>query len=221
MQDSTVRPRLLIVGAGGFGREVYTWASQIPPQDREWQSAFFLDANPNALQAVGWDVPIIGDPESYMPTANDRILCAIGCVETKVRIFRRLSAQGATFATLVHPTSIVGPECHIGKGCILCPYTVLTCNVTVGDNTAINIHTGIGHDVVVGSHCMISGHVELMGHVTVGNQVFIGGHAAIIPSAQVGDGATVGAGSVVLRRVHPNTTVFGNPAKQIFVPTHE
>ena len=37
-------------------------------------------------------------------------------------------------------------------------------------------------------------------------------------TAVVEDGATVGAGSVTMRKVKANTTVFGVPAKPIVIP---
>jgi serine acetyltransferase len=37
----------------------------------------------------------------------------------------------------------------------------------------------------------------------------------VLPNACVGAFATVGAGTVVLRRVRPEATVFGVPAKEL------
>ena len=46
--------RLLIIGAGGFGRELLGWALGVPPGARDWAIGGFLDANPAALETVGY-----------------------------------------------------------------------------------------------------------------------------------------------------------------------
>ena len=76
--SSNSRHRLVIVGAGGFGREVARWAGAVAPTDRDWELGAFLDANPDAL--ARYDVPwaIVGDPATYQPRPTDRFICAIG-----------------------------------------------------------------------------------------------------------------------------------------------
>ena len=43
----------------------------------------------------------------------------------------------------------------------------------------------------------------------------IGANATILPGITIGEGAMVGAGSVVVKNVPANTTVVGNPAREI------
>ena len=42
--------KLIIVGAGGFGREVLQWALQSNDYGKKWEIAGFLDDNLNKLQ---------------------------------------------------------------------------------------------------------------------------------------------------------------------------
>jgi acetyltransferase-like isoleucine patch superfamily enzyme len=56
----------------------------------------------------------------------------------------------------------------------------------------------------------------LGGGVQVGKMVQIFPHASIQPNVKIGDGAVIGIGSVVVKDVKENTTVFGNPARVIF-----
>ncbi len=42
-QGVYILKRLFIIGAGGFGREVFSWIQQIPNRDREWAFGGFLD----------------------------------------------------------------------------------------------------------------------------------------------------------------------------------
>jgi sugar O-acyltransferase (sialic acid O-acetyltransferase NeuD family) len=207
--------RLLIVGAGGFGREILCWARDLEPTQAEWEIGGFLDANPAALD--GFDVPleILGDPAEFAPAETDRYICAIGDPATKQRVVTGLLARNAQFLTLIHPSVIIAADCRIGAGCILCPSVVLTTNVTLGRFVTLNVGATVGHDVGMGDWCTVSGHADITGKVSLGEAVFAGSHACVLPGLRVGDRAVVGAGAVVTRNVSAGSTMFGVPAKLI------
>ena len=207
--------RLIIIGAGGFGREVLSWAMDVPSENRDWEVGGFLDANQKALEGYDCNLPILADPMSYLPSQGDCFICAIGHPATKLQVCNSLSEKRAEFITLVHPTAVIGMRCSIGKGCIFCPGSIITTDVKVGDFVTINAHATIGHDAVVGRGSTLSGHVDITGFASLGEGVFLGSHAVILPKAKVGDYAIIGAGSVVLKKVKAGTTVIGVPAKQI------
>jgi sugar O-acyltransferase (sialic acid O-acetyltransferase NeuD family) len=211
--------RLLIIGAGGFGREVLAWARDVAAAagaQAPWTIAGFLDANPRALDGLDVGVPIIGDARAYLPAADDRLICAIGDPSIKLRVCRELEARGARFATIIHPSALIGPHCTIGAGTIFCPRSVCTCDATIGKHVAVNILASIGHDAVVGDGCTLNGHSDVTGHAELGEGVFLGSHAVVMPGGKVGDYARIGAGSVVLRKAPPQTSVMGVPAKRIW-----
>ena len=210
-----MKKRLLIIGAGGFGRELLGWALAIPAEARDWEVAGFLDANPAALGAFPCEYSVIGDPATYLPGAGDLFVPAVGDPATKLRLCRDITARGGHFATVIHPSVTIGPSCRLGAGCVLCPGTILCTNVTLGDFVVMNTHSGAGHDAVLGDGCTLSSHVDITGAARLGEGVFLGSHASVLPRVTIGDFAVVGAGSVVLRNVPPRATVMGVPAKQI------
>lgn len=213
--SDNARPRLVIVGAGGFGREVARWAAAVPPSDRDWELGAFLDAKPDAL--AGHDIPwsIAGDPATYRPLVTDRFICAIGDPKTKLSVCRQLTERGAVFTSLRHPTAVVGSSSRIGEGAILCPYAILTDSATLGRFVTLNVHATVGHDATIGDGSTLSGHCDVTGFARLGQGVFLGSSAVILPRVEVGDFACVGAGSVVVRRVPAGATVFGVPAMAI------
>ena len=208
--------RLLIIGAGGFGREILGWAEQIAAAGADWQIGGFLDADPNALDGFPSSVGIIGDPATYLPKAHDLFVCAVGDTSTKLSLCRAIQQRGGQFATLIHPTVVIGPHCRIGIGSILCPYASITTNVTLGDFVTLNTYAAVGHDSVVGDGCTLNGRASVNGNAVLGEGVYLAGHAVINLKAKVGDYAVVGSGSVVLLKVPPHTTVMGVPAKRIW-----
>jgi sugar O-acyltransferase (sialic acid O-acetyltransferase NeuD family) len=210
--------RLLIVGAGGFGREVLAWALDTYTNRNEWEMGGFLDDNPSALQDLEPAYEIIGVPLAHIPQPNDYFVCAIGDPVQKLRLARAMQSRGAQFVTLIHPTAIVGTHCQIGVGCILCPGAVLTTNVVLGDFVTLNLYATVGHDAVLGHGTTLSAHCDVTGCVTLGKGVFLGSHASVMPSKKIGDYAKIGAGSVVVRKVPPRATVMGVPATRIYSP---
>lgn len=214
------RKRLFIVGAGGFGREVAGYASEVPRSARDWDIAGFLDDNPRALAGFQCPYHVLGSPMGFPLNDSDVLVCAIGDPVIKLRLARALKVRGAQFITLIHPTVFQGPGSVIGEGSIFAPYSGMTVNVQVGKFVTVNCHSGFGHDAVIGDGCTLSGHCDVTGGAVLGEGVFLGSHACVMPGVRVGDYAVVGAGSVVLRGVKPHTSVMGVPARIISVQQH-
>jgi sugar O-acyltransferase (sialic acid O-acetyltransferase NeuD family) len=207
--------KLLIVGAGGFGREVYAWASDFPKESRDWEITGFLDDNLQALDHYHYDVPIIGTISDYIPKPDECLVLAVGLPPVKRNIIELLNSRGASWITLIHPTVVIGRNVQIGEGCVVCPHAMVTCDITLGNFVTLNAHSTVGHDAVVGDRTTASVHADITGFVQIGEDVFLGSHASILPGAKVGDRAVIGAGSVVLKRVKPGVTVIGVPAKPL------
>lgn len=210
-----MKQNLIIISAGHFGREVFTWAGQAILQGAPLAIKGFLDDRPNILQGLDHYGPILSSVEGYSPEPNDVFLCAVGDPKVKQDYCRQVLKKGGTFATLIHPTALVGPSVRIGAGSIICPFTQLSCGIDVGRFVALGTFSSVGHDSAIGEYCQISGHCGINGNAVLEEGAFLGSHAVILPDARVGAWAYVGAGSVVLKRVKPGTKVFGNPARPI------
>lgn len=212
-----MKQRILIVGAGGFGRECLACLEQVIAAGNapDWEIGGFLDANPLALEKFAIDLPILGNPATYEPQPNDRFICAIGAPATKLRVGRDLKSRGAIFVNLIHPTAGFGPRCKIGAGLILCSAAGMSVDVTLGEFVTINSYAAVGHDAILGDGCIINAFCNVAGAAKLGEGVSMGSHAVVAPRAVVGDYACIGAGSVVLHRVRAGTTVMGIPAKRI------
>ena len=206
-------PELYIVGAGGFGRELYTWLQDLSGWNRDWKFSGFLDDNLSALDGFEYEAQVVSPVSDFTPRAGQMFACGIGNVGAKQKVCGPLLERGANFITLVHPTAVVGANVALGAGVVLCPGAILTCDIELGDLTMINLNCSIGHDVTIGKWTTLSPQSNLNGGVHIGDGVFLGSSAVILPGHSVGDGALVGAGAVVMRDVKPGQHVFGNPAR--------
>jgi len=204
--------QLVIVGAGGFGREVLAWCRVALA---EFTVRGFVDDNPAVASNGLLRAPYLGSFETYEPRRDDAFICAIGRPAVRLRIAAAVAAKGGRFATLVHPAAIVAEGAWLEEGAIICPFALVSVDARVGAGAVVYYHSSVDHDVVVGPATQISGHCDIAGGATLGTGVFLGSHACVLPRIQVGDHAIVGAGAVVTRPVASGTTVAGVPARPV------
>lgn len=207
--------RLLIVGAGGFGRELFAWCRQHPGCGSAWEISGFLDERLDALAGFDYPVGVVGRVTDYEPKPDDLLVCALGNPKSKGAACQALGARGAEFLTFVHPSAVLGANVRLGRGVVLCPNVVLTSDIELGDFVMFNVGASAGHDVRIGSWTTVSGHCDITGKCRVGERVFFGSHATVIPGRQIGDDCIIGAGAVVMMNVKPGTTMVGNPARPL------
>ena len=204
--------RILIVGAGGFGREVLQWARDAWPEDCD-RIGGFLSADADILDGCDCAFDIVGTPDGHRPAPGERFLLAIGVPYARRRVAESLVAQGAEFLTLVHPTAIVAPSAHIGEGSIMCPYSIVSDSARLGRFVAMNYHTSLGHDASAGDFAVLSPYATLGGHAHIDDDVFLGLHASVGPGKTVGARSKVSANSCVLTSAPADSIVFGVPGK--------
>ena len=205
---------LWIVGAGGFGREVYSMTRSSRGSDVQWRVAGFLNDIADALDGFDGFPPIAAGTD-YAPRENDVFVCAIGDVKGRNMVCEKLRGNGAQFINLISDAALISGAAILGEGIIIEAFTGVAASARIGDFSTILAHTTIGHDAKIGSCVQISSYCDIHGWAEIGDGSLIGSHAVILNQVKVGAGATVGAGSVVIQNVPPGATVFGVPAKQI------
>lgn len=206
---------LIIIGARGFGREVYNWTMDCIKAGLDLQIKGFLDDKTDALDGFDNYPRILSSVEDYEVQQDDVFLCALGDVSYRRHYTELIVEKGGRFITIIHPTASMSQNVKIGEGCIIGRYVAVSCDITIGNYVSISAQSVIGHDVVIGDYCNVGAICILAGGVELEESVTLYPHTNVIPHKKVGKGATIGAGSVVLRNVKEGTTVFGNPAKKI------
>jgi sugar O-acyltransferase (sialic acid O-acetyltransferase NeuD family) len=205
---------LIIVGAGGFGRELLQWVKDVNKIDTKWKIKGFIDDNLAALDNYECDYKIIGRIDDWQPSESETFACGIADPKDKEKAVNLLKTRGANFEQIVHPASNIGEFVQIGEGVIIYPKARLTVNIMIGDFVTL-LSSGVGHDVIIGNYSTISSNCGINGKVKIGRRVFIGSNAVIVPSRKIDDDAFVGAGSVVVSNIKKGTKVMGNPAKKM------
>ncbi|MDO5682397.1 MAG: NeuD/PglB/VioB family sugar acetyltransferase [Propionibacteriaceae bacterium] len=206
--------RLVIVGAGGFGRELYQAVEDSPEFRRslDIDTVGFIDDNPAPDLIRG---PRFGGISDFVPEPGDLGLCALGRTAVRKKVVASLEERGLHFPAFVDDRAMVGASVELADGVVICARTFITADVTIGRHTQINSGCSIGHDVTIGEFVTMSSGIHLTGGVTVESEAWLATGVIVIPGRTIGAGAMAGAGSVVIRNVKPGTTVFGNPAKKL------
>ena len=207
--------KLYIIGARGFGREVYNLFLQCRYQLEEVECIGFLDDKADALDGYDGYPPIVGSVEDFIPGPDDVFVCALGDVRYKRKYVEIMRNKGGEFISLIHPGVEIGQNTSIGKGFIARTPCSISCDITIGDFVTVMGYSVLGHDCKVGEWSHLGAYSFMGGFSELGESVTLHPGARVLPHKKVGDSATVGAGSVVVRNVKAGTTVFGAPAKKL------
>ena len=206
---------LIIIGARGYGREVYNLATQCKEFNTEYVIKGFLDDKSDALVGFEGYAKILSSVENYFPEENDVFVCALGSVNWKKHYVELILSKGGIFTNLIHPTSVINYNVKLGKGLIVFMYSNISNDCTIGDYVTIQGFVAIGHDTIIGNWSHLNAYSFMGGYAILDEQVCLHTRATILPNIIIGKKAIIGAGSIVIKNVKENTTVFGNPAKKI------
>lgn len=204
---------LIIIGAGGLGRQMYAWAKDCPRYKVDFEIVGFLDDNPKALDGYTGYPPVLGGISDYHVKNDDLFVLAIGDNDHRHKCVSIIKEKGGSFITLIHPSSYVYCKENIGIGCVIAPLASIGVDAKIGDYCLIQGGDMIGHDVKIGNNVRIDCNVVCVGGIQIGNNVCIHTGAIINHGVKIEDNSMVGAMSFVIRKVKKGTTVFGNPAK--------
>ena len=204
---------VIIVGAGGFGREAYYLIQAINEIKAQYEIVGFLDDNPNALEGKKIDSPIIGRIDEWTPCGDEVYVMGIASPKIKEVIANTLISKGATFITLIHPAALVNRDAIIGTGCVISGRSSIGALAQIGNFVHV-AGSMIGQDAEIGDFSTTTGYANIT-NAKLGKRVFVGSHAVILNGRKVGDDAFICAGSIVFHNVKPGCKVFGNPAKRL------
>jgi len=205
---------LMIVGAGGHGREVL-WIAQSLPE--RWQPLGFLDDSPQLVGQTLCGAPVLGTIDQWPRYCGASFIIAVGDPRMRKQIAERMAGNGAPvkFATLIHPEAVVSPYAEIGAGTVVCVMAVVTTQVRIGRHCLIHNLANVAHDVEMGDFCSIYPHAALSGAVRLGAGVTAGTSALLLPGVSVGEWTTLSAGSVVSKPAPAYVVMAGSPARRI------
>ena len=208
---------IVIVGAGGVGRETSLIIQQINELKITWNLIGFIDDDVNSWGNVINGYPVIGGMDSLEKLSLDTyVVVAIANYKVKKRIVNKINNR-FKFATIVHPRVWLHDYMTLGEGTIIYEGAILTTNIKVGNHVIISPKCGIGHDSIIKDYVSLLWNVNISGNDIIEEGVMMGSASTVIQGKRIGKGSTVGAGAVVIDNIDSYSTVVGVPAKVIKV----
>lgn len=209
---------LIIVGARGWGREVFMSAVYSPAyyRDHEFKVKGFLDSDSHLLDNFkGQYPPIIGDAESYQIEPDDVFFIAMGDSYWRHYYADLIEKKGGSFYTIICDGAFVNPTARIGEGSLISAWSLVSANVKLGKHNIMHTFVNVGHDVTTGDFVSLESYSFVGGRARIGDRTIMHVRSTLISGKALGDDVVVGAQSVVMRNVSNGIHVFGNPAHKI------
>lgn len=214
MVETKKKKPLIIVGAGGLGREVAWLVEDINKLNPTWELRGFVDDEKTGLTVEGYQ--ILGNVDilfnmDYAPWA----IVAIADPHSRKRIVITLQENKIPIATLIHPSVQLSRFVSMDEGSIVCAGAVLTTNIKLGISSIVNPNCFIGHDTVLNDFISIMPGAKIAGEVTLGEGVYVGLNACVINRTSIGKWSVIGAGATVVDDIPDCCLAVGVPARVI------
>lgn len=207
---------LVIVGAGGFGRETAEAVRALNSIDGSWHLVGYLDDDATRHGTVIDGLPVLGGIAELEDMPDFSVVVTTGRPDnymSRPQIVRNLAISIERYATIIHPAASVSSTSCVGAGSVVLAHAVLTAGVSVGAHVAVMPHVTLTHEDIVEDFATLASGVHLGGGVRVCQGAYLGAGALIRESCTVGRCSLVGMGAVVLRDVPACEVWVGVPAR--------
>ena len=132
--------RLILLGAGGYGRAV----ADVAAQTGEYSDIRFLDDNSHAPDVLGACCDysqMMDDETAFYP--------AFGNNETRMNWLHRLMESGCRLPTIIHPTAYVSPTATVMPGTVIMPHAIVNTGCEIKAGCIVNCGAIIDHGCVL------------------------------------------------------------------------
>lgn len=191
---------IVIVGCGGFGREVHDLVDDLRATGERLRVLGYVDDSPSEQMrelAAKRGTPVLGGLD-WFDTAGRAARYVIGIGNPAVcrTIDERLSATGVGPATLVHPTATVGYAATLAEGVVICAGARVSTNVSLGRHVHAHHNAVIEHDSVLEEYVIALPLAALGGGVHVGAGALLGTNCTVTRGVRVDPEARIQPGEL-------------------------
>lgn len=207
---------LLIIGSSGHAKVIIDIV--------EKQGKYDIIGLIDSFRSIGEETlghRVLGDENIIIKYASEynnlHLFIAIGDNAVRFKMFNQISAlyKPFNFATVIHPTAIIGKDVNIGVGVAIMAGSVINPASAIGNFSIINTACSIDHDCQIDHFTTISPGSVLGGSVKVGQFAAVSIGATIKHGITIGEDSIVGAGATVINHIGKNEIHVGVPARKL------
>lgn len=204
--------KILIIGAGGLGKEVADLIRCL----NQFAIVGFLDDDPSKMNTLVNQIPVLGSIEKLKELPKIECLAvAIANPKVKKRISQIAKTNEFYFPNLIHPSVTLGKDVMMGQGNIICAGTILSTEVCLHDFITINPHCGIGHESTLYSYSTLYWGVHIGGNTVIQTGCEFGTHSCVLQGLDIANDVILGAGAVAVKGIESSGTYVGIPARKL------
>lgn len=213
-----MRKDIIIIGAGGLGREILWLLEEQNNKELVWNIIGFVDDNDTLKNKNIKGYPVLGTVEWLSNYSNYvSVVCAIANPFVRANIINNIKYnEYIQYPNIIAEGVKISDSVNMGIGNIICTSSILTTDINIGNFTIIDINSTIGHDAVIGDYVMIYPSVNISGFVNIGKYTEIGTGTQVIQGLSICDETIIGAGAVVVKNVAIKGTYVGVPVRRIY-----
>lgn len=197
--------RILLVGGGGFAKEVHEIA------------------NLAGHEVVGYvadsegiiDLPYLGGIDSIpvLQPKFDHIAIGFGAVDRRslgrrAQTIAQIERLGVTSIPLVSPHATISRGAVVEPGAIVAHGVVVSVDARIGSFAILNTSAIVGHDAIIEERSILAPGAFVGGAAKIGPDSLIGPNSVVLERRRVGTRVIVSVGSLVLRDVAEDMTVL-------------
>lgn len=207
---------IVVVGSGGFAKEVAFLIDEINNVKKKWNFLGFIDEN---VGEYNGKYQIFQNDQWLINTTKEiNLVVGIGNSTLIQRISEKFSINShIKYPNLIHP-NVIGDwdRIELGSGNIICAGNIFTTDIKIGSFNIINLDCTIGHDSIIGNYNVINPSVNISGGCKISSCNLIGTGSQILQYLEIKpDQVIIGAGSIVTKDIKENGIYLGVPAKKV------
>ena len=202
---------LIIIGAGGFGRETQNFINRINMKEGPtWNFRGFIDDSATATKE---GEIILGGLEDYFKMDKSiQYFIAIASMEVREKIAKRCKEAGYTAATLIGYDCVLAPGCEIGEGTYIGAGTTVKRKAKIGPFCVLQSGGVVGRGTEIGAFTSVMTTPCFGEHVKIGKYNYFGLRCNVADGVTTTDYCTFGASATVTQDATVPGTYAGVPA---------
>jgi len=207
--------KIVIVGAGGFGREVLSTLYDCNKQNKKYNITGFVDEKKSLEGQMINGITVLGGLDWFVTKIGLTVNCVVAIGDSIVRqkVVKKLEKLNVKFTTIIHPSVTLSKFVELGEGTIIQAGSIIMPNTKLGKHVIINMDCSIAHDCNLNDYVTLSPGAHINGDNILERGVYVGAGTVTKDELRIRKWSIIGAGTVLIKNVPEYALYVGVPGK--------